>query len=181
MFWLRHSSRASRTGEEMVGRNGDCWVAGYGPQLPPTGKDSSSHPVPRPQTRLPSRSLSLSLFPLYFLSLSFPSLFLFLSLSVPTSEDGGRDLACVVSSLAQLMMDPHYRSISGFQALVQKDWVSMGHPFTARHHLLTKPPTASPDSVATDEPPVEVCIHYSGVLKLIVICMYSEGKAGVIV
>ncbi|CAI7998415.1 Myotubularin-related protein 10-A [Geodia barretti] len=70
-------------------------------------------------------------------------------------EEGGRDLSCVVSSLAQLMMDPHYRSISGFQALVQKDWVAMGHPFSTRHHLITKPPSLSPDSV-TDEPSVEV-------------------------
>ncbi|CAI7998419.1 Myotubularin-related protein 10-A [Geodia barretti] len=69
-------------------------------------------------------------------------------------EEGGRDLSCVVSSLAQLMMDPHYRSISGFQALVQKDWVAMGHPFSTRHHLITKPPSLSPDSV-TDEPSVE--------------------------
>ena len=77
------------------------------------------------------------------------------SLSLTLAEEGGRDLSCVVSSLAQLMMDPHYRSISGFQALVQKDWVAMGHPFSTRHHLITKPPSLSPDSV-TDEPSVEV-------------------------
>ena len=64
---------------------------------------------------------------------------------------------CVVSSLAQLMMDPHFRSISGFQALVQKEWVAMGHPFTTRHRLVSRPPSLSPEGTS-DEPPVEVCV-----------------------
>lgn len=51
-------------------------------------------------------------------------------------EDDGRDLSCVVSSLAQLMVDPHFRSIPGFEALLQKEWVAMGHPFTTRHGLI---------------------------------------------
>ncbi len=29
-------------------------------------------------------------------------------------------------------MDPHFRTINGFQSLVQKEWVSMGHAFTKR-------------------------------------------------
>ena len=33
------------------------------------------------------------------------------------------------------MVDPHYRSVSGFEALVQKEWVALGHPFTLRHRL----------------------------------------------
>lgn len=56
--------------------------------------------------------------------------------SAPSSpERDGRDLSCVVSSLVQLMIDPHFRSVSGFEALVQKEWVAMGHPFTTRHGL----------------------------------------------
>lgn len=54
----------------------------------------------------------------------------------PIPEDEGRDLNCVVSSLAQLMVDPYFRSISGFETLIQKEWVAMGHPFTTRHGLI---------------------------------------------
>ena len=38
-----------------------------------------------------------------------------------------------MSSLVQLMADTHYRSISGFETLVQKEWVALGHSFTTRH------------------------------------------------
>eukprot|EP00731_Ephydatia_muelleri_P016592 Em0009g1016a len=41
-------------------------------------------------------------------------------------EDEGRDLSCVTSSLVQLMVDPYFRSISGFEAIIQKEWVAMG-------------------------------------------------------
>ena len=53
-----------------------------------------------------------------------------------STEDSGCDLSCVVSSLVELMADPHYRSISGFENLVQKEWVALGHPFTTRHGLV---------------------------------------------
>lgn len=38
----------------------------------------------------------------------------------------------MISSLAQLIMDPHFRTINGFQSLVQKEWVTLGHAFTKR-------------------------------------------------
>ena len=44
----------------------------------------------------------------------------------------GRDLSCVVSSLVQLMLDPHSRSQMGFQSLIQREWVIAGHPFLDR-------------------------------------------------
>ena len=60
----------------------------------------------------------------------------YLAPSSSTPEDDGRDLSCVVSSLVQLMVDPHFRSIPGFEALLQKDWVAMGYPFATRHGLI---------------------------------------------
>jgi len=47
-------------------------------------------------------------------------------------ERDGRDLCCVISSLAQLMIDSHFRSIVGLQTLIQKEWVVMGHQFCTR-------------------------------------------------
>jgi len=52
--------------------------------------------------------------------------------SVVLQENESRDLSAVISSLAQLMMDPYFRTINGFQSLIQKEWVTLGHPFTKR-------------------------------------------------
>lgn len=57
--------------------------------------------------------------------------------TVVLQEDRGADLNCVVSSLTQLILDAHWRTMRGFQALVQKEWVSLAHPFQFRlGHIL---------------------------------------------
>ncbi|TRY82230.1 hypothetical protein DNTS_023870, partial [Danionella cerebrum] len=56
--------------------------------------------------------------------------------SRPIREREDRDLSCVISCLVQLMCDPHCRSLQGFQALIQKEWVMAGHRFLDRcNHL----------------------------------------------
>ncbi|XP_028851591.1 myotubularin-related protein 12 [Denticeps clupeoides] len=51
-------------------------------------------------------------------------------------EEDGTDLCCVISSLVQLMLDPYFRTLPGFQSLVQKEWVAGGHNFQDRcNHL----------------------------------------------
>ncbi|XP_025263877.1 myotubularin-related protein 10-B isoform X2 [Camponotus floridanus] len=47
-------------------------------------------------------------------------------------QGAGRDLCCIISSLAQLLLDPHFRTITGFQSLLQKEWIAGGHPFCDR-------------------------------------------------
>ncbi|RZC43222.1 uncharacterized protein BDFB_001366 [Asbolus verrucosus] len=65
--------------------------------------------------------------------------------TVVLQEGNGQDLNCVVSSLVQLMLDSHFRTKYGFQSLIQKDWVAMGHPFTNRlGHILNKDIEQSP-------------------------------------
>lgn len=51
-------------------------------------------------------------------------------------EENASDLCCLLSSLVQVMMDTHCRTWTGFQSLVQKEWVMGGHSFLDRcNHL----------------------------------------------
>jgi len=44
----------------------------------------------------------------------------------------GWDRTAQTCSLASIMLNPHYRTITGFLALVQKEWINFGHKFSHR-------------------------------------------------
>eukprot|EP00049_Salpingoeca_infusionum_P004034 m.74073 g.74073 ORF g.74073 m.74073 type:complete len:246 (-) comp12387_c0_seq4:2273-3010(-) len=45
----------------------------------------------------------------------------------------GADTTSSTVSLAQLMLDPHFRTRLGFAQLIEKEWLHMGHPFGSRN------------------------------------------------
>ncbi|XP_060919189.1 myotubularin-related protein 9-like isoform X1 [Labrus mixtus] len=52
--------------------------------------------------------------------------------SVLVHGSEGTDSTLLISTLAQLIMDPHCRSLEGFLALLEREWVQAGHPFMQR-------------------------------------------------
>ncbi|XP_071468740.1 myotubularin-related protein 12 isoform X3 [Marmota flaviventris] len=58
------------------------------------------------------------------------------NMNVLLLEENASDHCCLLSSLVQVMMDPHCRTKIGFQSLIQKEWVMGGHCFLDRcNHL----------------------------------------------
>lgn len=52
--------------------------------------------------------------------------------SVMVHGSDGFDSTLQVSSLAQVILDPDTRTVHGFEALVEREWLQAGHPFWTR-------------------------------------------------
>ncbi|XP_059168052.1 myotubularin-related protein 6-like [Physella acuta] len=70
-------------------------------------------------------------------------------ISVLVHCSDGWDRTAQTCSLAGLMLDPYYRTLQGFQALIEKEWLSFGHKFTDRCGLLESVDTKETSPVFT--------------------------------
>jgi myotubularin-related protein 1/2 len=73
----------------------------------------------------------------------------------------GWDRTAQLISVTQILLDPYFRTIEGFEVLVEKEWISFGHMFRIRCKHFMKDPTKKDEK---DEPsPVFLqfldCVH----------------------
>lgn len=53
--------------------------------------------------------------------------------SVLVHGSSGLDATLLVTSVAQVILNPDCRTVRGLQALIEREWLQAGHPFQARH------------------------------------------------
>ncbi|KAG9064591.1 hypothetical protein KI688_002849 [Linnemannia hyalina] len=61
----------------------------------------------------------------------------------------GWDRTTQLVSLAQILLDPYYRTINGLRVLIEKEWLSCGHPFHSRTEVA--PNQKKPSTPTVDE------------------------------
>lgn len=64
------------------------------------------------------------------------------------AERDGTDFNPLISSLVQLLLDADCRKVLGFQALVEREFVALGHKFSQRCHVVSSKDTEQVKKIA---------------------------------
>lgn len=92
--------------------------------------------------------------------------------TVVLQEGNGQDMNCVVAALIQILLDPYARTIHGFQSLLQKEFISIGHPFSTRLGHVYDPSSSTSTTIGT---PLDstTATQQSPLLLLYLDCVYQ--------
>lgn len=88
--------------------------------------------------------------------------------SVLVHGSEGMDSTLQVCSLAQIILDPDCRTVQGFEALIEREWIQAGHPFSTRCKYSAFPPAHNVSSPDKRE--------YSPVFLLFIDCVWQITK-----
>jgi myotubularin-related protein 5/13 len=82
--------------------------------------------------------------------------------SVALCLEDGWDATVQISALAQVLLDPYYRTLAGFHALVEKEWLAFGHRFShrANHTIATQSSGVAPVFVVFLDAIHQVCSSF---------------------
>lgn len=64
--------------------------------------------------------------------------------SVVLCLESGWEVTAQIVSVAELLLDPFYRTVRGFSVLIEKEWAAFGHRFSHRHKQTTLDPSIAP-------------------------------------
>ncbi|KAJ3036249.1 hypothetical protein HDV00_002963 [Rhizophlyctis rosea] len=91
----------------------------------------------------------------------------------------GWDRTSQLISLTEILLDPYYRTIEGLHVLLDREWLSYGHPFNARTDLppsvpspATSPPTDEPNESVMATPHRTIHAAASPIFILFLTCLH---------
>ncbi|XP_054263954.1 myotubularin-related protein 6 isoform X2 [Macrosteles quadrilineatus] len=99
-------------------------------------------------------------------------------ISVVVHCSDGWDRTAQVCALATLLLDSYYRTVQGYQALIEKEWLAFGHKFTDRcGHIAGDPKEISPVFTQFVECTWQLCCQFPSAFQFnerFLLCLHDH-------